>query len=329
MRSVQSFAQMTSLILVSVFTIFSCQPRDQDLKAVANALKANQNNNSNSKTVNQIQMTKSEKNAVLALSMDRIAESIFLMKAVVDPKFASQNSLKVDQAVDSQNSDQLPPTRLFSYPSEANSQKLMNTTANVNYNVDDRAVDPSGKLSRLVLVNNIFELIEAKGDLKNKKGDFVVKNISDRIVIKVTSDPNIYLIKITRIDQTSSKADKNTTLNFEAKFELAWDGQVSKIDQPMLISNLMIKSVRSGGKNGEVVLITESSDLTLQIGKCASMNGRISVKSEDKSNTEQKMTNPTEIILTDSTVEIPSQNFKSQAADCEIRPIVDLTRMLN
>ncbi len=44
---------------------------------------------------------------------------------------------------------------------------------------------------------------------------------------------------------------------------------------------------------------------------------------------DDKITNPPEVVITDSTVEVPTEKFKSQAQACEVRPVVDLARLLN
>lgn len=325
-----------SVLFFLALEIFSCQPKDADLRALAASVKTNQNN-TNTSVPPVMEMTDAETNTVFALSLDRMAESVFLMKAVLSPEFAAAHFLNLRQEANVESSDELPDTFLESVtlvpqldPLSQQTEVLqkMNTIALLNYKVDELSIDVSGKLRKLVLVKNIFKSVTAKGDLNTKKGDFSIKNISDRISVRLTADENIYLIKISRVDETSSKSDKNTTLNYEAKFKLAWSGDIAGLNSEMSISNISMRVDRLGAKTGQMNFANNQQNLTLKVGQCVSLNGRLSL-STSLSHSEQKMTNPTELVVTDSTFEIPNLKFKSMAQPCEVRPVVDLTRMLN
>jgi len=310
------------------FGLFSCQPKDIDLRALSAATKASQSNASNN--FQSVQMTEAEINSIFTLSLDRMAEAVFLMKAVLNPEFAATHFLNLLKHENLETSDDLPEMFLESVVSDQqmSQQKKMNTISSVNYKVDDFLVDASGKLKKLVLVKNIFKSAIAKGDLNTKKGDFNIKNTSDQISVQLTTEPNIYLVKIYRVDETSSKSDKNTTLNSEIKFKLGWSGDVASLNNKMNISNILILIDRTGAKKGQINFINNQESLTLSMGQCASLNGRLSINTNWVP-PEQKMTNPTELIIIDSTFEILNSKFKSVAQACEIRPIVDLTRLLN
>ncbi len=323
MRSKNAFVQIACLTVFTTVGLFSCQPKDVDHKEYVAVLKAKKFGDTSKSASVEIKMTENETNSVMALSFDRMAESVFLIKTVLNSEFAAQNYLIKKQEENVQSSDELPTTILESIPFESKK----NTTGNFKYIVDEISVDVSGKLRKLVLTKSVFDSVVFVG--KNlKKNDFKIVNVSDRITVRLTADENVYLVKISRSDATSSKADKNTTLNFESKFKLAWDGQISNLNNDLQISNIFMKAVRTGSKSGEMIYENNQQNLTINVGQCVSLNGRLNMDA-NLSKPDQKMTNPSEIILSDSTIEISNSKFKSTAAPCENRAVVDLTRMLN
>ncbi len=315
MKSKNAFVQIACVAVFSTVSLFSCQPKDVSLKATADAFKASKSGSETAPT----NMNSNETNAVLALSFDRMAESVFLIKAVLNSEFATSQFLLKSQVENTIDSDELPDTYLES----VNQNDQINTNV-INYVVDEISVDVSGKLRKLVLTKNTFKPAVSKG-INTKKSDFTIKNTSDRITVKLTSNDEIYLIKINRTDETSSKVDKNTTLKFEAKFKLAWSGQIADLDKELQISNISFKADRDGNKKGKMNFVNDQQNISVTVGKCVSLNGRLNLNA-DLSKPGEKLTNPTEIVLTDSTMDIGK--FKSAALPCENRPVVDLTRML-
>ncbi len=323
MKSTNTVNSVFLVILVSVSFMSSCQPKDVDMKTAAAAAKAFQNNTADAKP---IEMNPNETNALFAVSFDRLAEALVLTKAVLNPEYASSRFLILKPSDQVKAPGEIAELTLESVAPDK--QKPMATVSQLSYNVEELSVDANSKLQKLIFVKNIFKAVTAKGDLKTKKGDFSIVNISDRILISATADANLYSVKISRIDTTSSKSDKNTTINFEATYKLAWSGQVSDLNNELQISNIKMQLVRTGNKQGQINFTNDQQNLAIKLDQCVSMNGRLSINI-DLAKPDGKITNPAEVVLSDSTVEIPTAKFKSQAQSCDARPVVDLSRLLN
>ena len=323
MKSINAVNSVCFVILVSVSFMSSCQPKDVDMKSAAAAAKAFQNNAADAKP---IEMNPNETNALFAVSFDRLAEALVLTKAVLNPEYASSRFLILKPSDQVKAPGEIAELTLESVA--VDKQKPMATVSQLSYNVEELSVDANSKLQKLILVKNIFKTVTAKGDLKTKKGDFSIVNISDRILISAAADANIYSVKISRIDTTSSKSDKNTTINFEATYKLAWSGQVLDLNNELQISNIKMQLVRTGNKQGQINFANDQQNLSIKLDQCVSMNGRLNINI-DLAKPDGKITNPAEVVLSDSTVEVPTAKFKSQAQSCDVRPVVDLSRLLN
>ncbi len=271
----KSMNVINSAFFVATFSLSflsSCQPKDIDMKTAAAAAKAFQNNAS--ADAKPMEMTSNETNSIFAVSFDRLSEALFLTKAVLNQEFATMHSLVLKPANEVNAKGDFSDFILESMPLDK--QKIKSTMSQLNYKIEELSMDTNAnsKLQRLVLVKNIFKSVTAKGDLKTKKGDFSIVNLSDRILIQATSDANIYSVKISRVDTTSSKADKNTTVNFEASYKLAWSGQIADLNNELQISNIQMQLVRTGNKQGQIHFSNDQQTLSVKLDQCVSMNGR-------------------------------------------------------
>ena len=122
MKSINAVNSVFFVILVSVFLLPSCQPKDVDMKSAAAAAKAFQNSAADAKP---IEMNPNETNALFAVSFDRLAEALVLTKAVLNPDYASARFLILKPSDQAKSSDEAAELTLQSVA--ADKQKPMAT----------------------------------------------------------------------------------------------------------------------------------------------------------------------------------------------------------
>jgi len=330
-------ASLVSSLIGLSFVLMACQPKDVDYRTQT----ARVNSNNSGGPEKSVDMTPKETQLMMVVSLERMAEALHLAKAFLSPDYAAANGLVKLQTDRSLSADEINETYLETIKVDkknksgeaGNAQVIAKKTNHINelsYKVDEFSMDPSGKLRKLILIKNNFKLVSQMGVMDlggNKKTDFKAVNISDRIVIRATSDEGIYLVKISRSDSTASKADKNTTMYLDVAFKIQWSGEINHLDGDLQITDLQMKFDRIGSKAGRFQVRSTPENLTVKIGAdCASMNGVIDLGLA--AGTDSKMTNPEKITLVDSTASFELSKLFSKAQACAVRPVVDLTRLL-
>lgn len=325
MRLTNFFVKILSLVVIAMVT--SCQPKDIDLRGY-------QAVSVTSKDQKSTPMTDVETNNVLAVAIERTIEPLHFLKATLNNHYAAQFDLeRISIASDVETdelSEEILRTKIVDVSKNEKKNRVTNSDVLINYKIDEFSVDPSGKLRKLVLQKNIFQdtkqtsYKDAVGG--GKRDDFQSESVNERLVIRPAAADNVYIVKLTRIENTNSKKDKKTVLKTESKLKIVWNGQNSTLDEAIKILSIEINVQRLGEKTGQVVQSDEQPELSVRLGQCVSIEGRM--KYNPANSADSKITNPDEIILTDSTVQILSKKYKSQALPCETRPVVDLARLL-
>lgn len=304
-------------LAVSSGLLFSCQPKDITLNP--------KGTNANNASVSTLSSTDSDK--MLALSLDRQAESLHLLKAVMNPAYAEAHGLEiVDGTLRSKNGKVIldAPTRSSQYV--------------INYQIKKMDLDAKGKLISLLLKNKAGVVSESKGFIKSttpggKPTDFSIKAMTEFISIDLSANENEYAIEIDRVDETNSKADGKTTLELDMSSSVQWDGTESTLDKDLSVKLLTLSTERRGSKAGSLKYETIESNLTVKLDDCTSVNGTIKLTQKiDVTDANGKMTIPkfisSSVVITDSSMSVSERGFASAAQACETRPVVDLTKML-
>lgn len=316
---VNSLAFSSSLLLSSVFLFSSCQPKDVDLRGVQSATQS-------AKEQKVSAMSISETNNVLALTVERAFEPLSLLKAKLDAAYAEQNDLSVLVSTKPADSDELAEEMIESKTASKDKKlnRSTNTTSALSYKVDEFSVDAGGKLRKLVLVKNVFKKTIQRA-LKGSD-NFDSQSFAERMTIRPSVDDNIYVIKVSRSDNTNSRKDKNSLINTETKIKIIWDGQKDSLNKPLQVVHIEVDADRQLNKTGKIKIYDDQpTGLTVEVGACVSINGTVKLNTAlDK---DQKMTNPEQVVITDSSFQFTTKQV-SKALPCETRPVVDLSRLL-
>ena len=193
---VNSLALSSSLLLSSAFLFSSCQPKDVDLRGVQSATQS-------AKEQKISTMNIAEMNNVLALTVERAFEPLSLLKAKLDAAYAEQNDLSIVVSTKPSDSDELAEEMIESKTASKDKKlnRSTNTTSELSYKVDEFSVDAGGKLRKLVLVKNVFKKTVQRA-LKGSD-NFDSQSFSERMTIRPSVDDNIYVIKVSRSDNTN------------------------------------------------------------------------------------------------------------------------------
>ena len=327
---------LSSVIGLSLL-ISACQPRDVDYRTQSRVGANGSGSGGNSGPEKSIDMTPKETQLMMVVSLERMGEALHYAKSFLMPDYASANGLVKVQTEKAISTDEINETYLETIRVDKKSKtdgnsgqvnfKKTNNTSELSYKVDEFSMDPSGKLRKLVFIKNNFKPISTIGliDQNGKKSDFKTVNISDRIMIRATSDDGVYIVKISRSDSTASKADKNTTIYLDVVFKLNWSGEIHHLDGELKISELLVKFERQGSKVGKFQIKALPENLTMSLGQCVSMNGSLDLGIQAGND---KMTNPEVLTFNDSSAVFSTSKVSSPAQPCEVRPVVDLTRLL-
>lgn len=319
-RLANSFVRSSGLLLSVVFVFSSCQPKDIDLRGAQAA------NQFSGKDPKASIMSASESNTILAVTMERAFEPLYLLRAKLDSEFASQQDLKVENSTKPADTDELSVGLLESVIAKEGTvlKRNTNTTSSLSYTIDEFSIDAGGKLRKFVLNKNIFK--ETTQKALRGKDDFKSQSYSEKMTIYPSADENIYVIKLSRTDSTDSKKDKKSLIKTETKIKIIWDGQKSSLNQPLQVLYIEADVKRELNKTGEIKIYdAQPMNLTVQLGSCISINGTFKINTT--LDADQKMINPDQIVISDSSFEFPSKQ-KSTALPCESRPVVDLARLL-
>lgn len=316
-----------NVLIAAVLTLalFSCQPKDEK------SLLTNKNVTQKGVSMNQV-----ETNRLMALSLDRAVEALVLLKSVLNPTYADSQGLQIE---DNQIVDDSISFIKATLKNKAAIKKISTQAENeiaINYEIESLELNDKNELVRLSLKSNEMVRIQNKGVLKvgSKKTDFSSTTMTDRVVIAKAKQPGLYSVSISKIEDANSAKDKQSYINSQIKVKFSWDGQVSSLDQDVFINAIQLVISRTGLKTGLLSVKDMNAKLTVKLEQnCATANGVLNLaKIEDlaKSTDPKPVLPPSNqvITITESTVEIQKESFKSKAQSCESRPLVDLTRML-
>lgn len=312
--------------------LMACQAKDERINRP----------NGNSDRPGDVQvMSTNESMQMLAVQIDRTAETLHVLRATLDSKYrdsykitasqpleASQLTARVDVSnivLKSQNKD---PDR---------KAKELTKLSNVNLTIKRLLIDQDGKLQQLVGLFEDTDGVKNAG-LKYVSGaavDFTSTLRSKSFSIEpIANEDSKYLVTHLKFEDTSSKKDRNSLVQTKLKFVLNWSGQMTDLSAPMLIDGLTLNVFRSGSKTGQIRVQTSPETvqkLSIELKDCSSINGGLSIQiSEPVKGADGKTTfvwKDYELTAVDSSYAIANK-LLSTSQECAIRPVVDLTRLL-
>lgn len=318
----------TGVCLLTVLA--SCQPKDVDLTTTVNNNRNNGNVNSRAASMSQ-----TEVNKMVSLTLDRSAEVVHLIKALLNKDYANQKNIEVIQ---DKNTDRL---MLVSKKPEANKKTMHNLR--LNYEVQ-LVKGEGGKISSIILVQDYHSsVLQSQGiiEVAGKNVDSVSKMKKDMIAV-TRKDDNTYLVTISKSEELNSKADRSTNLETFITAQMKWDGSVESLDQAVLIVPNYLSATRTGNKTGlfyTKIKDAGNSGLFVSAGDCISVNGTLETYREMTSKNEKgeivrENIKALVVEMKDSSYQFidllkgNEVSYRSESKSCSDRPVVDLTRIL-
>ncbi len=313
-------------VTAAAIVLVACQPKD-----VTVIKPGDTQVNSNSNGVNSVELNK-----MLTIALERQIEPLYLLKAILNPQYATEQGLvlNTDSATQVATLSTVNPLKVLDAGGYYSEYAL-------KYEVQTLVKDANGNVTLLILKNKATEFIQTTGYIRTGKKDSKGKDIninygskamSEFISIKLTTTPGIYSVEVARAEETNSAADKQNYVVSAIVYTIAWDGSVAALDNEILVTLTSLKVDRLGNKKAFLKYdrILADQPVKVSLGLCVSATGSVAlgVKIVDKA--ADKLTPPkyndTVVNLADSSMEIG--DFKSPAKECSTRPVIDFTRLM-
>ncbi|MBC7754268.1 MAG: hypothetical protein H7Z71_08530 [Moraxellaceae bacterium] len=315
------------LLMTVISTLLvACQPKDVTIKKPFDDKAKIKDDGAN--TV--------ENNKLLAITLDRQFEPLYVLKAVLNPQYAAVQGLETT----------FEPTTQVLTLSAVNKMKTFDTPAfsseySLKYDIKSLVKDTQGRLTSLILKSKVNEMIQSVGYVKTGKkddaGNLIVTNFtsqaaSEIIMIQVTQTPGFYTVEVSRTEDTNSTADKKNLIATSIVSTIEWDGTAAGLDNEIATKLNALKVDRVGAKTTTLKYdeIVAALPVRVKIGTCVSASGSVTLVQRVMAQGADKMAPPTItntiVELNDSSLKI--DKFSSEAKECATRPVVDLTRML-
>lgn len=341
-----------SVLMSLCFLVAACTPKDT-------LLSTNNNKNNTNDNQNVVVMSAAESDKLLAVTMDKVVESLVFVRAYLDESYRSQvnlNIAKIDDEDDifskvmtkkinlfSSDVASAPVRTMVSSPSDSvqgnagsnpKKGKNDNKKAQVSLSVVvDQVEFADDHLIKLVLTIPKDKVLLNRALLN--KDDFESDTTAGTITVtKLFGSENIYSVVVSKMETTNSKADKKTTIETTLKFRIVWDGRVETLSQDLVLNRLFVKADRTGGKSGSFKYIDNGLDLKLSLSSCSVLNGEaqlvaITDTAAAAADTNISPDNTRVLHFNKSNIEFQDGSKTTSAYKaCEIGAIVDLTRFL-
>jgi len=336
-----------SVLISLCFLVFACTPKDT-------LLSTNNNKNANDNQ-NAVVMSGVESDKLLAVTMDKVVESLVLVRAYLDESYRSQvnlQSAKIDFTEDVFSKVTSTKMSLFSFDvasapvrtmmqgsSDSNQSNMgSNPKKGKNENkkpqvslsvVVDQVEFADEHLIKLVLNIPKDKVLLNRAILNGQ--DFESDIISGSITVsKVFGNDNIYSVVILKNEATNSKADKKTNVETTVNYRIIWDGRVESLAQEIVLNRLFVKVDRSGSKTGSIKYIDSGMNLKMSLSTCSSLSGDAALSAITAENGPSPSPDNARVLHFDKSIIEFKDGSKttSEYKACEIGAIVDLTRFL-
>ena len=340
------FSVLASLCFFTV----ACTPKDT-------LLSTNNNKNNANDNQNVVVMSAAESDKLLAVTMDKVVESLVLVRAYLDESYRSQvnlQSAKIDFTEDifskvvgtkinifSPDAASAPVRTMMLSPSDStqnsagsNPKKGKNENKKPQISLSvivDQVEFADDHLIKLVMSIPKDKVLLNRAVLNNN--DFESDIISGSITItKLFGSDNIYSVVVLKNETTNSKFDKKTNLETTINFRINWDGRVESLAQDLVLNRLFVKVDRTGGKSGSFKYIDNGLNLKLSLSTCSVLNGDamlVAITDTTSSDSNLSPDNTRVLHFDKSNIEFKDgSKATSGYKACEIGAIVDLTRFL-
>ena len=306
--------------------VFSCQPKDENLRPVSPS--------------DTVLMNGTETNQMLALTFDRMAEAIHLLKASVNSDYAAQYNIEILTAqnakatVTQDISNRIDISDLVINSKNkgvnTNAAELTSKKANINLSIKRLLTNEDGVMEKFLITKDSADEIKNAGyKYEGKKAnDFSSITLSESVSIQKSAD-GIYNVQVSRIEETSSRKDRTSFVITKINFEMTWSGKLNELGESLKLKLLNLTVERKGYKFGTIkakALNSESDILTLNLGQCAALDGSIKLSFAQPSVKGKPVADIVRTIdIKDSQIILDQDDFSSSAADCGGRPVVDLS----
>lgn len=300
-----------------LFSVFSCKPRDVSMLP---------NRSGNSASVNA-KTSKDNEYKMTIHAVERQVEALHLVKAILNTDYMNQKSL----AINDENG--IPVLRSKKKFIETKNNDFINRIG-TNYEIINVSFNENGSLRSLILKNTQLDTVRDSVELREngkKKVDINFEPINKMIAVyQASNQTNEYTIQITRVDKTNTKANGATNLTLNTTSIIEWSGQAEDLDKDIKISSIQTYLKRDlSDKVAQIsdFKITNSSLLVSLKDTCASANGSFAITKMIATKPEATQ-EEVAVQSKDSSFDIHDVGYTTLAQPCEIRPIVDLSRLL-
>ncbi len=311
---------MKNVLCISLLSVLllttACQPKDSKIET----------GNANTNNGLTIQSSDFDSAELLSLTIDRQVEALHLLKALLNPDYAAANKLAVTGELSQTLATVVSADGKSSVHAKAEGSKKFEY--GVNYQIIKLEKNEIGAVTEVVLKNNSTVSMQSKG--VNGKTDVQSKARIELITIKSLSDVNNYSVSIDRLDETNSLAEKKNFINISISYDFKWDGMVDSLNNELIVKTNSFYASRVGTKNTELKYRKIEANLAVKLDQCISINGSMKLVVDSK----DRNLKPTEmnVVLIDSsfgsTLPANGASLLIEAASCENRPVVDLTKLL-
>jgi hypothetical protein len=301
--------KINALLSVAFVVLTACQPQDVSL-APANSNGGNVSGNSANSSGNDY-------NQLIAYSIDRQVEAVFLLKAALNSDYALSQKLDV-----SKNSQ----AQVTSFKNNAAAK----SSYNINFEVSKLEVDANGLVSEVILKNSSSTQSTAMGQVNGKSFEFSAKPLIEYISIQKTANPDEYVVSIDRVDETNHMANGQSFIDLNATFILTWDGLVSSLDKEIKIAPKSLTIDRKGNKKASMRFDPGiKSNLLVKLDSCVSVNGDVEFKQTIKGKQSEEII-ITNVKFNDSSMSMTAkqQTYEYTAKDCSTRQVLDVAKLL-
>lgn len=312
--------RLASLVLVPMFILFSCAPKDQkvSVRDSSGGSSGGGGGSAQGSAVNKAAIAENYKYIVVL--MDRMAEAIHFYQVITDASYAQKKGLKVeDVQIDG-----------LSYK-KISQQSLLQTEAaqidsNVSFLAQVKTTDDQKVKSILMTLNGDESSVEKVKNLSPAAGQAADMTLSlkDRVLrYDIQSDGVHVILKNT---EKLNKGDQSlvilNTLNFVFQAVAAQDTPAGALAAYKLVQAQMNHD--RGETDFSMVAQAKDSHITVVLNEqCDAINGSISLSSATPKFKRDLTYQDSSVVVQESL----KKSYSLKSVDCANRPVVDLSRL--
>lgn len=322
---------LVSILAMSCFGFVGCQAKDERINRPG----------SDGGGVTTQAMNANESMQMLAVQLDRTAETVHVLKALLDSTYRDSYNIKSSQALNaSELSARLDIANidLKSENKNLDSKKQeLSKLSNLNLKIKRLLIDEDGKLQQLIAVYEDAEGLKnsAIKYVSGKAVDFsTILRFESFSIEAIKGEEAKYKVTHIKFEDSSSAKDKSSMIQSRINFVLNWSGRALDLSTTVFAENLSFNVFRNGSKSGQIRVKSKpesTTKLAIDLKDCVSISGVVAIQSSEPVKGNDGKTKfvwmDFELTAIDSSYTIPGR-LNSSAQSCQVRPVVDLTRLL-